>query len=396
MKPLRIAHISDTHLGYRALSKADPHTGRNQRSVDIETAFTWAIDDLLKRDVDLVIHSGDLFHQTRPVYPAIGTAIRQFRRLELAGLPTFVIGGNHDTPRLRTSGSVFSILEMALPDIRFFGGYAYEAVDHDELNVSIALVPHGSLTDPETPYIALKRGVRNILVTHGLVPNMDLPYRAHEPGEEEVEETLLDEDFTYIALGHYHLHDNPRKNAWYAGATERIGWGDAGIQPGYAVVELGDPDAEPSVQHIPIPTRPMHAHHVPERVTADNDGARIADHALRWLKELKSPDAMTRVVLPGVARPARRQAESIIRKEAEEYVWSVEVVGKTDLFSTFNERDADLPSIDLLEQFAAFVAAEREAGNYDPAFAEAFAATGRRELEQAMMVLEAQLTTEEA
>jgi hypothetical protein len=86
----------------------------------------------------------------------------------------------------------------------------------------------------------------------------------------------------------------------------------------------------------------------------------------------------------------------MIRKEAEEYVWSVEVVGKTDLFATFGERDTDLPSIDLLEQFAKFVRTEQEFGNYDAAFAEAFAATGRRELEQAMMVLEAQLTAEEA
>jgi hypothetical protein len=140
----------------------------------------------------------------------------------------------------------------------------------------------------------------------------------------------------------------------------------------------------------------MHAHHVPERVTSDNDGVRIAEHALRWLKKLESPEAMTRVVLPGVARPTRRQAESMIRKEAEEYVWSVEVVGKTDLFATFGERDTDLPSIDLLEQFAKFVRTEQEFGNYDAAFAEAFAATGRRELEQAMMVLEAQLTAEEA
>ncbi len=36
VKPIRIAHISDTHLGYRALGKTDPVTGRNQRSIDVE------------------------------------------------------------------------------------------------------------------------------------------------------------------------------------------------------------------------------------------------------------------------------------------------------------------------------------------------------------------------
>ncbi|CAN5599336.1 hypothetical protein BH23CHL4_BH23CHL4_15640 [soil metagenome] len=396
MKPLRIAHFSDTHLGYRALSKADPVTGRNQRSIDIEAAFTWAIDDLLSRDVDLVIHSGDLFHQPRPVYPAIGTAIRQFRRLDRAGLPTFVIGGNHDTPRLRTSGSVFSILAMAVPGIRFCGGYTSETVDLKELNLSITLVPHGRLTDPAPPFVSLTHGVRNILVTHGFVPNLDLPYRGHEPGEEEVEETLLDADFAYIALGHYHQFNQPRANAWYAGSTERIGWGDAEIQPGYAVVELGDPGTQPKVDHAPIPTRSMHVYGVPERVTVDNDGVRIAVHVLRWMEELGSPEAMTRIVLSGVERPARRHAESLIQQEAERFIWSAQVVGRSDLFSGMAERSTDLPAVNVLEQFCAFVAAEQEAGRYDPAFAMAFGLTGRRELEQAQMAIETQLTSEEA
>jgi len=396
MTTVRIAHVSDTHLGYRALSRTDPVSGRNQRSVDIEAALAWAIDDLLGREVDLVIHSGDLFHQTRPVYPAIGAAIRQFRRLEHAGIPTFVIGGNHDTPRLRTSGSVYSIMALALPDIQFFGGYTEETVPLEQLNLALTLVPHGRLTNPELPTVFPVRGKRNILVTHGFVPSMDLPYRSHEPGEEEVKEPLLAADFDYIALGHYHQHNQPRPNAWYAGATERIGWGDAAHQPGYVVAELGDPGTLPTVEHIQIPTRPMHVHLVPERVTVDNDGVRIAEHVLRWLTDLDSPEAMTRIVLPGVSRPARRHAESLIRQEAEQYVWSVQVVGKSDLLAGLGERDTDIPAINLLEQFAAFVTAEQESGRYDPLFAVAFAMTGRRELEQAQVMIEAQLTTEEA
>ena len=82
MKPIRIAHISDTHLGYRALGKTDPLTGRNQRSIDVENAFADAITDILQRDVDLVVHSGDLFNQTDRRMPRSASAMRQFRRLE--------------------------------------------------------------------------------------------------------------------------------------------------------------------------------------------------------------------------------------------------------------------------------------------------------------------------
>ena len=54
---IRIAHITDTHLGYRALSKADPETGRNARTVDFERAFEWAVDDIIARKPDGIIHA---------------------------------------------------------------------------------------------------------------------------------------------------------------------------------------------------------------------------------------------------------------------------------------------------------------------------------------------------
>src|SRR5690349_10577783 len=110
---IRIAHISDTHLGYRALHKLDPTTGRNQRTVDFEHAFERAIDDILRRRVDGVIHGGDVFHHTRPTWQALRHFIQQMRRLEDAGIPVLVIGGNHDTPRIRTGGSAYSVLELA-------------------------------------------------------------------------------------------------------------------------------------------------------------------------------------------------------------------------------------------------------------------------------------------
>ncbi len=55
------------------------------------------------------------------------------RRLEWARIPVVVIAGNHDTPRLRTTGSVFGLLAMALPDIRFITGYDTEEQSFEDL-----------------------------------------------------------------------------------------------------------------------------------------------------------------------------------------------------------------------------------------------------------------------
>ena len=100
---LRIAHLADTHLGYSAYGKTDPATGRNQRAVDVENAFERAISDILERDVDLVLHAGDVFHHTRPSWSTLTHFVRQMRRLERAGLPAVVIAGNHDTEIARST-----------------------------------------------------------------------------------------------------------------------------------------------------------------------------------------------------------------------------------------------------------------------------------------------------
>ncbi len=86
------------------------------------------------------------------------------------------------------------------------------------------------------------------------------PLTHREPGEEEVDETLLPPDFDYIALGHYHVRGQPRPNAWYAGSTERFGFGDEPVKPGYLLVELGrqrgpadgSGDSHPRPSHAPL------------------------------------------------------------------------------------------------------------------------------------------------
>ncbi|CAN5711802.1 hypothetical protein BH23CHL5_BH23CHL5_20830 [soil metagenome] len=396
MSDLRIAHISDTHLGYRALSRTDERTGRNQRSIDIEVAFERAIDDLLSRDIDLVIHSGDLFHHSRPAYQAIGTAIRQFRRLEQAGIPAVVIGGNHDTPRLRTSGSVFSILDMALPDIRFVGGYDVERLRLDTLDIELVLVPHGALTNPEGVVAVPPSVARGLLVSHGFIPNLDIPRQMHEPGEEEVGGALLSEIYRYIALGHYHRHVSVLDGRGaYAGSTERIGWGDALNEPGYLIVEVRNGDDHGVFEHVRVPARAMHSHDVPERITMDDDGVRIAENVVGWLRSLDDSAAMARVILTGVSRGTKRHAESLIRDEARDLVWSVQVVSRSDLLAGLNERRSDLPSINIVEQFSSFVQSETDSGRYDLPFTMAFVAEGSRALEEAQMAMDAQRSAEE-
>ncbi len=67
---------------------------------------------------------------------------------------------------------------------------------------------------------------------------------------------MLEGGFDYVALGHYHEFHEHKPNAFYAGATERFGFGEVESKPGFAVVEF-DGGGLKSVEHVEIETRPM-------------------------------------------------------------------------------------------------------------------------------------------
>ena len=378
MKPLRIAHIADTHLGYRAIPKSDPATGRNQRALDVERAYRAAVDDILTRNVDLVIHSGDVFHHSRPTWAAMRCFIRQTRRLEEAGLPVVVIAGNHDTARLRTAGSVFSVVDLALPRTHFAVGYQTESFPFDDLGLVVTAVPHGALTNPDPPMVFPAPEARNILAVHGAIANSDLIPAYREAGETFIGDALLDATFDYIALGHIHQHARATPNGWYSGAIERFAWDDAEITPGYALVTLNGGGEPPEVTHVPLPVRPFYRI---DRLDGAGLTARdIVDAVLARLRVDATTDAMVRVQLLNTPRPIRREAESLLRRETAGLVWWIETTSPKDIAAGFERRTGGGPATDIVSLFDEFV----QAGEYDDAFANVFRDRGRQALEDAL------------
>lgn len=386
---IRIAHISDTHLGYRALNKTHPESGRNQRTVDVELAFERAIDDILKREVDAVIHGGDVFHHARPTWQSMRHFIRQMRRIEHAGIPALVIAGNHDTPRIRTGGSAYSVIELALSGIRFVADYTavHETEIFKHLNLHIHAVPHGALTNPEPAMPLVKPGHRNILLCHGMVPGILAPGVHSEPGEQQLEGTFLDTKFDYIALGHYHLFMQPAAKAWYSGSSDRFGWGDRDANPGYAIVNMGAPGDAVEVEHVALPARPMiDLTPINGRSLRARD---IADAVIDQLIALDSPDAMTRVEFRDIDRATRREAESMLRRETEHHVFSFSVAIERTVFTPGIDQALAVDAVaDLQTLFAEFVSL-RKGEHFNDEFARTFLERGKRVLIEAAVSQEA-------
>ena len=305
-----------------------------------------------------------------------GLSSAKSRRIAVAGIPMVIIAGNHDTPRLRTSGTAFSVLELALPEIDFIAGYEEESRSFERLGVHVAGIPHGAMAlSVYDPITIVKPGWRNILLLHGMVPGMaDIAH--YEPGSQEISINLLDPHFEYIALGHYHVHRHQQHNAWYAGATERMGWGDEDANPGFAIVEFdaGETDVA-TVRHVPISARPM-------KTLAPINGEgkpprEIADIALKRAEAVDDFEAMTRIELRGVNRAVRREAEQLVRRELDERVWTLDFFTRSELAQTFSQSaGVDAEHLEVPTLFDEFVQEQIKLGRYAPEFATAFRAKG--------------------
>lgn len=395
-KPIRIAHITDTHLGYRGLNKLDPETGRNARTVDFEKAFEWAVEDILdhhaRGEVDGIIHAGDVFHQSRPTWQSIRHFIQQMKKIEAAGIPTLVIAGNHDTPRVRTGGSAYSVIELALPTIRFYAGYE-EEFDYDtfaDFNMHVQTSPHGALASDNPPVPSTVPGKINVMVIHGMVKGILKPGQHTEPGEEELDTSLLDTGFDYIALGHYHLHMQPPAigNGWYAGSTERNGWGDKEATPGYVMVTLNGPGEGFEKEHIPFEdARPMIEPEKP--IYADNKrGPEIAEEVIEKVNALADAEtlqrAMVRVRVYNAERGDKREAESILKRELKDVVWHLSFGAEAaSVLTTPDKPELEREFPDLRELFAEFVKSRTGTG-FNERFATIFSEKGDAALERAL------------
>ncbi|MBN1859974.1 MAG: exonuclease SbcCD subunit D [Candidatus Thermoplasmatota archaeon] len=254
---MRILHCADTHLGYSAYRKIT-EDGVNQREIDIYDAFIQCIDYAVKTKPDLVLHAGDLFDSVRPTNRAITVAVQQILRLSQEGIPFIVISGNHETPKLRETGNIFTIFEH-LANVYPVHNNRHETISlkiKGETVLTHAIPQCQSPKEFESNFkkIAVNKNVDfNMLLAHGAVAGIK-EFKMNEFNELFIPVKKLKEDFDYIALGHYHLYTKLQQNAFYSGSTEHLSFTEAEAQKGFLEIDLGQ-----KVKHrfIPVKIRSM-------------------------------------------------------------------------------------------------------------------------------------------
>jgi DNA repair exonuclease SbcCD nuclease subunit len=262
----RLVALGDAHLGRTHLAHLRDDQGRNLREEDFLRSFDWAVDTTLELEPDGFLWLGDIFDHARPSYRTFTRVAVGLKRLHDAGLTGVAISGNHDTPRLRGTGSPYAALEEFFPGMAF--AWRMEAVVAEVAGARVHAVPQTLGVDEfrrelERSAADLRGDPTSVLIAH--VALTSLPAR-HYPdiNELEVEESAFDRRFDLVVLGHYHVHQKVSKRTWYAGSTDSFWFADRprGCPPkGLLVVdtEAGTVEHHPNPRERPLETYQVEA-----------------------------------------------------------------------------------------------------------------------------------------
>jgi DNA repair exonuclease SbcCD nuclease subunit len=240
---MRLVHSADLHLGYRAYHRTNAY-GINIREADVARAFRELLERTAEIAPDLFLIAGDVFHTVRPSNAAIADAFRQFAvfRDQAPDTSVVIIAGNHDSPRAAETGNILRLF-AEIPGFHVVHQEP-KRLHFPELDTAILCLPHNSLFADSQPAMGPdpQAGI-NILMAHAAHENLRLVgyYGAALLRSSD----LRPEEWTYVALGHYHLHERLAPNMVYPGAIERTSidvWSEANRAKGFVELDTESGD----------------------------------------------------------------------------------------------------------------------------------------------------------
>jgi len=274
---LRILHFADLHLGTENYGRIDPNTGLSSRLGDFLVAYDFIIDYALSHPIDLVVFAGDAFKNRDPSPTHQREFAKRIGRLSKAGIPTFLLVGNHDLPNaMRRAHAIEIFSTLDIPNITVAERPGYHRIETRHGVVQIVAVPwvtrgvlasmqaqNGQERSDASPEVQnrqmeemLGQMIRHytakvnddepaLLVGHGTVAGaMYGAERNIMLGQDVVLELSLlrDPKFDYVALGHIHKHQvlSTEPPVIYSGSPERIDFGESEEIKGFVVAEVGD------------------------------------------------------------------------------------------------------------------------------------------------------------
>jgi DNA repair exonuclease SbcCD nuclease subunit len=255
---MKIAHISDTHLGRRPKQTRSGIVNQELRPLedDFYSAWTKFVNEMVDRSrdrPDVILHCGDFFDTPAGYDPspppeyARKVAATTFKRLDEANIPLIIIDGNHGR-YMEYRSSTLSVFPVAFNNIHLFTHYdardslrTQQPLFIDINNLNLRVITHPSIESRALSTLGMQSIYKNWIQLQNNSISSDLINISMAHGM--IENSTLHEDFLkgnyqYIALGDDHRMRKVTDHAWYSGSTELWNFSEINNEKGYLMVEL--------------------------------------------------------------------------------------------------------------------------------------------------------------
>ena len=300
---VQFVHCSDLHLdrNFNVGSIARNY----ERKRDIDANFIEMVNYAIENRADLFLISGDVFDRVNPGNFSRDFLARQLKDLNSHGIPVFIIGGNHDVPKvpevptlaldvLDTVGlaTVFSRSDVIGQRIVNVAG----------LNVCISGKSYFSQREGENPIAGQRvplEGDINVLMLHGSLHGLDVVSSVPQlASQNPFAPEDIPRNLNFLALGHYHNGFDRRVGGCLVcnpGSIERLTWAEINDTKGFYWVELDRQGSK--CEFVRLETRPMRDEEFAfTGEELDNPTSAI----LEFLMGKKDKEAMLRLKLKGM------------------------------------------------------------------------------------------------
>jgi len=299
---IKIVATADNHLG-RYYDRMLPSRLEERRKY-LRRGFHAAVEHALTHGAHLFLQIGDLFDSPDPRNVERDFVASELARLRQHGVSCFGIGGNHDTPRMRTEqgGTLPQAIYARLGGIRLFEPSLhaeYETVAVDGTRVAVGGISWNHSLAPEIdPLSGVQAGPPadvSVLLAHCSVEGHVYPSEMEPVTSLATLEALPGIDLAL--LGHVHRHRAfrlGRRTALMVGATEQMTFGSSEGDSGFVYVEL-DGTAVARYDFVTTPSQPRRECLVRTTELGDDPPAEI----LRRLEPLCTQETLVKLRIAG-------------------------------------------------------------------------------------------------
>jgi exonuclease SbcD len=269
---MKILHFADAHIDMANYGRHDPQTGLPLRVLDFLKSLDTIVDAAIEEKVDMVIFAGDAYKDRSPAPTFQREWGRRVIRFSQAGIPTFLLVGNHDmSPAAGRAHAIQEFDTLQIPHVRVLQKPEFLRAEEVGLPVQMIAIPYisrsglmaamgSSGVDRADVYSEIEKRLTDLLMEwlEKADPGLPIILTAHASvqgasfGSERT--VMLGSDFVlpaslvkdkrldYVALGHIHkpqdLNEGAHPPVIYPGSIERVDFGEAKDDKFFVIAEV--------------------------------------------------------------------------------------------------------------------------------------------------------------